>query len=67
MSWRLFTWWVSVKLFSAFMFFLSSKLHKADDNCEQSDERSVDVDMNDDNVKDNVAMEVSATNHQVHL
>jgi len=56
-----------VKLFSAFMFFLSSKLHKADDNCEQSDERSVDVDMNDDNVKDNVAMEVSATNHQVHL
>jgi hypothetical protein len=28
MSWRLFAWWIAVKIFSAITFFLSSKLHK---------------------------------------
>ena len=29
MSWRLFVWWIAVKIFSAIMFLLSSKFYKA--------------------------------------
>ncbi|XP_053378274.1 solute carrier organic anion transporter family member 4A1-like [Mercenaria mercenaria] len=46
MSWRLFAWWVAVKIFSAVTFFASSKLHKP--LKEDTDSKTTDYDADND-------------------
>lgn len=59
MSWRLFAWWIAVKIFSALTFYLSSKLHKSprqDSNSSTLNDDDTD-DVNDMNNKDTITSE----------
>lgn len=67
MSWRLFTWWVAVKLFSAFMFFLSSRFYTADENSEVADDKQNELEDSEDDAKDTVVVESSAVNRLAHI
>lgn len=61
MSWRLFAWWIGVKIFSSLMFFVSSQVYRAPN----SDTESA-IDDEDCRVEQNINKDVKLSESVLH-